>query len=106
MSKSQLHSKDLVQEAPRRELIENALVERGLLVELKVDELLLVGQVGELQIKAHCLLMTEGDLGIEQIAEKVRVGPACRGGLLCGLVELLFCHIEAELLQGGRAFCS
>lgn len=75
----------LVQETPGRQLIEDALVERWLLMELEVGEMLLIGQVGELEVETYRLLVAETHLGIEQITEEVGIRPA-RGS---GLVELL-----------------
>lgn len=48
--------------------------------------------------------MAGGDLGLEQVAQEVGVGPGRRGGLLSGLVELGLGYLEAELGQRCRGF--
>jgi hypothetical protein len=66
--------------------------------------MLLIGQVGELQVQAHRLLVAEAHLGIEQIAEEVGVRPTRGSRLLCRLVELFLGDFESKLLQCGTGF--
>lgn len=100
------HVAAFAQISARGQLVDDPAVERGLFLEAEVIQQLLIGQVGELQVEPDRFVMTEAGLGIEQIAQEVRVGPTRRGGLLCGLIQLLAGDIEAEILEcaGGLLF--
>ncbi len=65
----QHHVTTLVEEAASSQLIDDAPVERRLLVELEVGKMFLIGKIAELQVEPHGLLVAEAHLGVEQILE-------------------------------------
>ena len=92
----------IVKEAQRRQLVDEALVDRGLLLEIEVLEPLRIRETCELQTEPHCSLVPMPQLAVEQIAEEMGVRPLLCGGLLRHLVELRMGDFEPELLKSVR----
>jgi hypothetical protein len=92
----------LMKKAAGGELVEEPFIERGLLGEIETGEALLIGQVGELEVKANGFVVPAAEFALEQVAEEMGITPAGGGGLLGRLVELLPSDGEAELLQAAH----